>query len=495
MRCMFKQDSSGRSLVTSPVRDSLNNKVNSRMMIIIIAMAAAGILLSLFASQFARGSLILAAGIAVAAIGFVIGSDYRRGWLVLLVVSTTSVIQVRFSSFNIRPDEVMFIWLTVIWLCSFVIGKVRLRHTPMLIPVIGIIGVNLLSTFLYAPDKTFGYQSSLLIALYLSMYIITVNVLSENPKLLKATPFIFVVLGVAQAGYGLIGLAGHALHLKLGGITTSTAGFGIAASGGFQEENILGAFLAVVALILLAHVAAKTRWWRTRRAFLATGMVIVISAFICTFTRTAWIGFVVGALSLIVIMRPPRNFFDPRTLAILLSMASIFFAIGMPLGNYLSKNNGGNNSGLTDRISNLLNFSQGSGQGRMQIESLALSRWENSPLLGNGTYSMPKTGPGRTAQGSWLYSSVIQSLHDTGLVGTIFLIWIYIGGAIIGIRGIYNSSTRFWKATIAGGTLGWIALIISSQASSTAWLSVSWIYLGLLVSWSLNVRMLEAETS
>ena len=449
-----------------------------------------GIMLSLFLEQRTNGNFLLTIGFSFAILLFVLSSNFYRGWIILLIASTLSTIRMKYFGFDFRPDELVFIWMSIIWIGAFLMGKVRTHHTPLFIPVIGTIAVNLLSTFLYAPDKSFGYQSSLLLAVYLFIYFITFNLLSENIRLLKAAPILLIIVGVAQAVYGLIGVLSHIGGINLGGFVLSSAGFGAGASGGFQEDNIMGSFLAVIALVIMAHIALRTGWKRGG-LYLVLALSVTLITLSLTFTRAAWIGFALGAVFLLFILRPAGNIFNPKILALLMSLIIGFFVFLMPFGNYISTSSGGGSNGFVNRIANLANL-QGSGQGRTQVISLAFTRWEKSPLLGRGTYSLPQIGTGRISAGSWLYSSLVQSLHDTGLVGLFFMLWIYGGGIVIGLKGIRESTTRYWKATIAGSTVGWFALIIASQASSSAWLSFSWIILGLLVAWSVNVRRLES---
>ena len=491
---MLRKNNHTRNLVTSHGSDLPEGSLpphDLRFKAIILAFVAVSVMIGLFFNRVVAGNLTMAIAIASLLIVIFVGADYRRGWTILFFVSTISAIKVNSGTVNIRPDQLVFIWVLFVWLGSFALGKVRLHHTPLLIPVIGTLAVNLLFSYWYSPDKGFSYQSCVLLAIYLLMFILTVNILGNDVRLLKSTPIMLVVIGVFQAMYGLIAVALNNAGIDIKGVTITTTGVGIAASGGFEEANVLAAFLSIVALILLAHVSLKSEWQR-RGPYVYVGLALVLMALLLTYTRAAWIGFVLGSLCLLVLFRPSRNIINLRSLALLIGLVVVFVVVGVPLGNYISATTGGEQGGLTERISNLTNFAEGSGQGRAEIEALAISRWEENPLLGRGTFSMPRTELTRIAQGGWLYSSIVQSLHDTGLLGTIFLVWIYIGGVIIGIKGYLKSSTRFWKATMAGVTLGWGALAIASQASSSAWLAFSWIYLGLLVSWSENIELLES---
>ncbi|MHB8160078.1 MAG: O-antigen ligase family protein [Thermoleophilia bacterium] len=361
---------------------------------------------------------------------------------------------------------------------------------PLAFPMLGLLLINIVSSYLYSPDKTKSYQSCFLFALYLSMYFLTVNVLTERKELIKKIPFLLVAVGILQALYSLAALLLLSSGFVIFGASRSQeSSIGISVNGGFQESNIFAAFIVVVTLMMLAHLIARSRWHKGLRLYAALALVFLM--LLLTFTRAAWISFAAVALMTLFVLRPRTNFFNPRSLAVIAAMVAFFILVALPIGNYTSSFTGGSVTGISGRISNLLNFSEGSGGGRLEVQTRAIQRWEQNPILGDGTFAFPAEEAGTATPGSWLYSSLIQSLHDTGVVGFIFLLWIYIGGLVIGIRGYSQCKTVFWKATLAGSTLGWLALIIASQASSFLWLSFPWIFLGALVAWAKQAPELE----
>ena len=365
---------------------------------------------------------------------------------------------------------------------------------PLAFPMLGLLLANIVSSYLYSPelDKTKSYQSCFLFALYISMYFFTVNVLAERKELIKKIPFLLVAVGILQALYSLAALLLLSGGFIIFGVSRSQKpSLGISVNGGFQESNIFAAFIVVVTLMLLAHIIARSRWQKGLRLYAALALVILI--LLLTFTRAAWISFAVVALMTLFVLRPRTNIFNPRSLTVITAVVVFFILVALPIGNYTSSFTGGSVTGISERIGNLINFSEGSGAGRLEVQTRAIQKWQKSPILGNGTFAFPAEETGTAAHGSWLYSSLIQSLHDTGVVGFVFLLWIYIGGLVVGIRGYLQCKTIFWKATLAGGTLGWLALIIASQASSFMWLSFPWIFLGVMVAWAKQAPELEQK--
>lgn len=489
---MFKENNSTNGEVTSYGESAAGPPLsdNSQKLRIIVALVTiAGILLGLFATRMSAGNIIIAVAFAGTLLVMVLGMDLRNGWVILYFAGTISAIKIQSGIFDFRPDQLVLIWIGIVWLLALVAGKVHMYKVPLVFPLTGLLVINFVSSILYSPDKLLSYRSCFLLATYFLMYIITVQILVEKRDLLRRSPFIFVLIGVMMSLYALLSLAIFNTGIDLRGAYTAAAGVGTITRGGFEEANIMGSFTAVVALMLLAHFIEGSRW--NKGILLAAGFSIVSLALLLSFTRGAWIGFAVGAVLLVLVQRPPGNIFSPKGLALILVMTGLFAFIAIPLGNYVGGHTGGKETALSDRLSNLVDFSQGSGEGRKEIETRAIQAWQRNPLTGNGTYSLPQQEPGTTAQGAWLYSSIIQSLQDTGIIGTVFLIWIYFEGIMIGINGYRRCNTRFWKATIIGATVGWIAMITSSQSSSVFWLSFPWLFLGLLVAWATLGPILE----
>ncbi len=450
------------------------------------------ILLGLFFGDLAIVNLQIALIIAAVILIMVISTDLSWAWAIFFIASTLSGLFFRRSSYTLRPDQLVFVWIILVWLYYFITNQVRIHRVPLAVPMVGIVLTNLVSSYLYSPDKSSSYQSCFLFALYLSMFFVTVNILNEKKELAKIAPLLLVVVGLLQAIYSFGAMVVRSKGINIFGASYSTgSNLGISVNGGFQESNIFAAFIVVVSLMILAHIVARSHWHQGVRLYI--GLAVVFLMLLLTFTRAAWASFAVVSILMVVVLRPPKNIINPRGLAVIAALVAFFILVALPVGNYVTGITGGSTTGTSERIQNLFNISEGSGEGRLQVESRAIERWKNSPILGDGTFGFPGGETGTATHGSWLYSSIVQSLHDTGIVGFVFLMWIYIGGLIIGIRGYRRCQSVYWRATLMGGTLGWLSLTIASQASSFIWLSFPWLFLGALVTWATNAPAYELE--
>jgi hypothetical protein len=119
---------------------------------------------------------------------------------------------------------------------------------------------------------------------------------------------------------------------------------------------------------------------------------------------------------------------------------------------------------------------------RMELFKLGLQEWLKAPILGHGTLA------GEAIGHSFWVSSLLQSLHDTGVVGAIFLLWIY-GLLILTPWLAYRRSLRegeqalpaLHRNSLLAFALANAVLALTSQFSSILWVGFPWVFAGLTV--------------
>lgn len=406
---------------------------------------------------------------------FVLSMNSYRIWVVLLVATTLSGLRYRTAGYTLRFDQVVLLFMIFGWILAYLTGKVRFHKVPLLIPALLYVGSNFLSSTLFSPDKGTSYQGAFLLGVYVMMYIMTVTVLREHPEKLKSAVKILLFVGAAQAVFALVALSVHFGGVNIFGIDTRQIENNVSLSGGFEEANLFGAFSAALGLMFLAMLMKKNVG--VRLLYLVPGLTVLLLALILTFTRAAWVGFIVASLILIFLQKPKGNVFNPRAAAIVAVLAFTALIVAIPFANTLTSGS------IGDRVGQIMEFSSGSGEGRVQAQQIALDRWQGAKIFGNGTLSLPSNAvdPSILIR-SWFYSSVVQALHDTGLVGLALLLWTQIGMIAIMVRGYLRSTDLFNRAALSGFIVASVALIIASQASSFLWLGFPWVFAGLAVA-------------
>ncbi|MFA5816011.1 MAG: O-antigen ligase family protein [Bacteroidales bacterium] len=433
-----------------------------------------GVLAGWILIQMLNFGWMLVALFLVFVILLIISLDGYRAWIILLVASTFSGFMFPAGPFTIRPDQVALIILISGWLFALLAGKAKLYWIPLLVPAALYVAVNFLSSMLYAPDKGASYQGALLLGIYFIMYMMTVLVLQEHPEKMKSAIKVFLVIGVIQALYALIAFTGQKAGVNLGGINEKQIEDVASLQGGFEEPNFLGAFAAAMGLMFVSMLTgwkAAIRPWQT-----VVGLILMISVLGLSYTRAAWFGFLIGLILILFIQKPERNIFNPKAALIVTILVVSGGLIALSFASELASGT------LAERASNILQFSEGSGEGRVEVQNVAITRWQHSQVLGFGTLSFPPELASPAPASSWLYSSVVQALHDTGAIGLILLLWFQVGLIVIIYQSYKKTTDQFYRSALAGFMIGSVALFIASQASSFLWLGFFWIYSGMAVA-------------
>lgn len=445
---------------------------------------AIGLVLAVIFDQLLKYGYIYALIALGLTILLLIAMDSYRIWILLVVASNLSTFRHMVAGFNIRPDHVVFLALLIIWTLSFLAGRARLRKVPMLTPLLLLLAVNFSSSLLFSPIRRASLQGAGVLTFYALMYILTVIVLRERPEILKKAIYILLAIAAIQAVVALVGLALDYGGLKIGLVTSpvSADSTAVRAQGGFQEADILGAFAGAMALVALSMMLVPKDVF-SRKNLLYGCFGLLILALVLSYTRAAWVGTLAGGILLFIIKKPHIQFLKVKSVTTTLALISLGLILIFIIGSNFAPGLG---SSITSRAGDILNFSGGSGQGRVQVQQVALDRWRAAPILGHGTLSMPKDAVWPSPAGAWLYSSLIQTLYDTGVAGAIFYIWFEIGVIVVIIKGYSVAKNPKIKSMLAGFAAAMVVLIISSQASSFLWLSFPWIFMGLAVAIATN---------
>ncbi|HDZ79297.1 MAG TPA: hypothetical protein ENH39_08355, partial [Gammaproteobacteria bacterium] len=346
----------------------------------------------------------------------IISLDQYKIWLLLLIAANLSKFMYDIGSFTFRPSHFIFLFLVFGWFIALARGNVKIHKVPVLYPLILFVGVNALSSFMYSPEKNTSYQGVILIGLYIGMYIMTVLVISEYPDKHKSIIKIFLAFALAQAIYALMAFFLHYLGIEIGGLTSSPRGFTLPRlEGGLQESDLFGGYEVGMVMIFIALLTGKNTGFRG--FFAIIGTIIVLIAVALGFARGSWVGFAVGLVILAFLQKPKKAIFNSRAITFSLILVLTLIVLTLPIASSLTS---GATNQLVLRAEKIFEFNAGSGISRTEVQKFAFERWKEKPLLGNGTMSIPK----KFRSGTWIFSSFLQALHDTGIVGLFILIWI-----------------------------------------------------------------------
>lgn len=167
----------------------------------------------------------------------------------------------------------------------------------------------------------------------------------------------------------------------------------------FSHPNVLGGFLAITLPLIV------TKRHDTKKIFLLPAFIFGIVALVLTFSRSAWVIFVLG-ISYIV-YRKNKKLFIPVVLLIIV----LLFIIGRTFG-----------------------FQDESVVVRQQLNAAAVSMFTSAPIIGNGLGNFLVRLPGHLVSRTIYFLQPVHNIYllilsETGMVGLAIFLWL-IGKAL-----------------------------------------------------------------
>ena len=432
------------------------------------------------------------------------------GLIALLIASTMNGLSLEWrvsgTEFTVRPDQVVLVLLVPLVFLAFVLGRFRFQWTLFDWVVLGFFGSNFAASILSGSSPTASIRGAVLLAAYGAMYFVVKQILTNRAEWLPAATTWTLGLGIAQAAYCLIALVLYAFGHGIGGLQIGHLRAGsVAIKGTFWEANLLGAYLALMAIFLIIRYA-----WRTEtRAGARTlwGLLITTLALPLTVTRAAGVALALGtvAIALVVwIFRREILEWRARAARIALTLCAVLLLTVTAMDDFVSGLSRYPNF-LLERwipiswsvpegdapeasaagveasadtpgppVGDVTRASRSSVEGRVDAWAQALEGWRERPILGHGTLA----GANLTKEG-WWYSSLVQALFDTGLVGFVVLLWIYVGAVVLPVRSWLLTRQTSISPNLLGYGAGNAVLAFSSQFSSFLFVGFPWVFLGL----------------
>jgi O-antigen ligase len=284
---------------------------------------------------------------------------------------------------------------------------------------------------------------------------------------------VYVLVSVLQTLYGLISFAVYRLNgINLGGLMFGQGAESVTLKGTFIEANLFGAFVAVGLILCLALLINKMV---THVKLWYLGSIILFIGLVFSWTRSAWLGFVIAFTLLAVYSF--RSFFNPRIIVrfavtIVLIIVPSFFLIQ----NQFDHASGVDGLFLT-KLSHLFDNASGTGEYRVEQFKSALDDVRGHELLGKGYFSIKEFG-----STAWISNMYLFIYHDTGIVGCIIFFLIILSILIKGILGIKKTQDRTRKIMIAALLSGTLLYLFTFNFTPGHTLSMFWIHLGLLLA-------------
>lgn len=267
---------------------------------------------------------------------------------------------------------------------------------------------------------------------------------------------------LAAAAWATVVACGLAL-LQAYGLESDYFSLNRAPGGTFGNRNSV-AHVAAIGLPVLAYLGVTARaglGW----AAAAAGMLIVSAALVLTRSRAAWLAVAVTAAAVLLPLLASRKYWQGlpvlRRAAQLTAVAAVGVALAIFLPNSLRWRS---DSPYLDSAMGVVDYSSGSGRGRVAQYANSLKMTRDDPLLGAGPGNWPVqyvryappgdrslTDDGMTAN-PWPSSDWVSFVSERGVVGALALLGVF--------TVLFFGAMRDWRS-LAGGeqVLAKVALV------------------------------------
>lgn len=353
------------------------------------------------------------------------------------------------------------------------------------------LGINLASSLWFSDDPEVSMKGCTAIFSYVLVYLVARSVFSMSQ--VKTTVvnrwltlnYLSAVFGLGCLAFAL--LAGGGQNIGVSYEQLAVTGQPITSSTPASIRSLsLEPNLFAVATAALFCISLSV-YLQSKSLFTLTGLIILGIAILFAYTRSVYISLVLASGSMLFL-----GISFERMIRLTLSAVVMVAIAGAIL--YVQPDTNPVKAGLARRMNSLVDFSQGSGLGRVNTYRIGLRGFAESPFLGKGTLTAQTTsynqwrGVFEDIAGSkgWLTGVWIQSLHDTGILGFVITMGIFASVILANFR-VYQAQdkTTIESAIVRGFLGGNVVLAVSAQLSSSLWIAFPWVF------WAINLSYLH----
>ncbi|MEP6620176.1 MAG: O-antigen ligase family protein [bacterium] len=430
---------------------------------------------------------------------------WRRALLLSLpFLVTLNGVPLSGGGVSLRLDQLVACLLMIPLLAGAVAGTRRVRLDAASVCLMALLATNVLSSVLNSPVPAYSIRQCVNLASTWVIYVLMLNFLESASELEEFLACV-VWAAIAASATGVIAFVLAVSGASIGGAEVSTSAaenltHAYGAYGTMIEPNIFGSFTAANLLLCGAMLVGRSgesspRISRTllRWAVVFTGIGLVLS-----FTRGAWLGTVVGAACLIFAgRRTIRLRFRAGPLLASLVVTGVLLGILLVLP-------GETGTFFRFKLANIVNPASQTALVRWFSSIVALDQAAQHPFIGWGTFSFAAL----TAQGVdfqqfenwrnlWIGNYLLLALHDTGVIGLVFLVGVVVTvltSASRAIRAMARAQNEY-ASRVLGLTAAFASFLVAFLATTGLSLGYSWLFMGLLACYArlVNERKLIVE--
>lgn len=410
------------------------------------------------------------------ALGFVVltrnPQRLRYAMFILMLAATISREQWRLPiETDLIGFTLLFVWLFLTAPKAFL----NRRAYPVLPLIFVFLLLNVAAAYFNSPVARASLRQTFVLGYRAVTFYLVIIVMLQYPGWRSRFPRYFQGIMIFQVLCSIVAIPLYSFQRTP--FVQPKPGGGLSIVGFFQESNITGIFILCILALTLSQWVFNRRTGR----FIIT-LLVGFVGLLLSYTRSAWLGFglVLAGLGLFLFAR--SNWRVKR--AYLRTLLALLVLLTLAIGGILVFSALVHPLPLAGRLLEVVDTSGHSVTGRFDRWQDALSLWNQHPWIGAGFLSYQAVS---TSGSGWLFNFLLQSLHDSGGLGTVILLLIYLSLMLYPWRAYTLADNPDDKAILLGYLLAQIALYFTALFSAYTWSSFAWVLLGLSTGHSLII--------
>lgn len=417
-----------------------------------------------------------------------------RGFFTAILVFSCfcSAIRIELGSVGITVTHLL---MPVILL--YLIGQTLLRSDKFFIYVdaISILlytiwFISILATILHSGFPIRSITGAINLTSFVILYILSRQIMSYiNPvslvKTLLKSMFMSVYIGLASLAVALVSgatnLGATFDHVSSNNISTIVKAIPSIRSLSI-EPNLFG---IITATVLSIYLAIYLTWDRSNKMLI--GILVLCSALILSYTRSAFIGLAISTIGMAVVSKQWKILARTFQHGILLALSIVLLIIMLPEESSFKQV-------ISYKLgSGMFDLSSGTAIPRLVAFEESINGFRKNPIIGNGIFAAnnvfvnPHTQEvtGTAGPIGWLNGLFIQALHDSGIFGLLSWLLLFFLLFYLNYKLFRKIPPSFERSILLGFIGGNMVIMIGSQASSVVWISFPYVF------WAINLAFIK----
>ena len=383
---------------------------------------------------------------------------------------------------NFRFDQILSTILLMILLFKQFSGRKSIYFDRPSKMIILYIFINILSSILFSPNVKYSLSQVINFSSCWLIYLVVINYIDTEKK--YYTFFrLFMIAGILEIGYGVAGFFVARTGIPVYGINSDIdlllnpgMAYGIQAT--MKEPNIFGNYAMMYFIFAFGLMSTRNYIFFSKRLYIILVILFALGTLL-SFTRGAWLGGFIGILCFIFIAK--KIFKTKIKFSKFVLITSLVFIIVQVIISEKAVNI----NFFQYKYAHMIDIDSGTGAYRILVYYHAYKDILKNPLLGNGTFSFGEIEtPNAPRQlKAFIPSFLVMSIHDTGIIGVVVIIYLFYLLAKYSISSAYslNKINDYRLAALSISFLGALTgMFVAFQSSSGLTLGYSWVILGMI---------------